>query len=287
MPESVRPSLEGSCGPAATDRVRIGAGDAEGVERLEAEFAGHAYDRHRHDDYAIGVTTRGVQCFWCRGQYRTSTAGRVIVLHPDESHDGHAGSDGGFAYRMIYVAPTLIGRAMDRQLAPGSALPFVAQVIVEDPVLAGSVQQAFADFPAAPEGLAFDQILVDLADGLLRHDRSLARRRVGAATARSLERARDLLDDGFRSSIGSAALEEVTGLDRFALARQFRARYGTSPYRYLTMRRLQAAKNLLRRGDALADIAAGVGFADQSHLTRHFKAAYGVTPGRYRALLRG
>jgi hypothetical protein len=40
------------------------------------------------------------------------TAGRVIVIHPDEAHDGHAGAPGGFVYRMLYVDPALIGAAL-------------------------------------------------------------------------------------------------------------------------------------------------------------------------------
>jgi AraC-like DNA-binding protein len=31
----------------------------------------------------------------------------------------------------------------------------------------------------------------------------------------------------------------------------------------------------------LADVAALVGFSDQSHLTRHFRRAIGLTPGQY------
>ena len=79
-------------------------------------------------------------------------------------------------------------------------------------------------------------------------------------------------------------LEAVTGLARYALARHFRACLGTSPYRYLVMRRLDRARALIASGSPLCDAALAAGFADQSHLTRHFKRAYGLAPGRWRAL---
>lgn len=255
------------------------------MELLEAGFAGHAFDPHRHDVYAIGVTEWGVQGFTCRGRHHASTPGRVIVLHPDEAHDGHAAAEGGFGYRMVYVDPALIARALEHRLAGAGALPFAREIVLDDPALAHAIHQAFADFPAAPSELARDQAVLDLADGLLRHDRSLPRRLSGAATARSLDRARTLLDDRFDHPVPSEELEQATGLDRFTLARQFRRRYGTSPYRYRTMRRLQAARRLVIQGEALAEIAPMVGFADQSHLTRHFKAAFGMTPGRLRLLM--
>jgi AraC-like DNA-binding protein len=81
-------------------------------------------------------------------------------------------------------------------------------------------------------------------------------------------------------------LEALTGLSRYALARHFRACLGTSPYRYLTLRRLDRARSLIRRGSALADAAVSCGFADQSHMTRQFKKAYGMSPGRWAAVSR-
>jgi hypothetical protein len=51
-----------------------------GLERLKARFHGHAYDSHRHETYAIGVTESGVQAFHYRGAERVSTGGRTLVI---------------------------------------------------------------------------------------------------------------------------------------------------------------------------------------------------------------
>jgi AraC-like DNA-binding protein len=85
----------------------------------------------------------------------------------------------------------------------------------------------------------------------------------------------------------SAELEAVTGLTRYELARQFRALFGTSPYRYSVMRRLDFARSRLGAGTPLADLALAAGFADQAHFTRMFKLAFGVTPGRFARLRDG
>ena len=75
--------------------------------------------------------------------------------------------------------------------------------------------------------------------------------------------------------------EAATGRDRWSLSHDFRMFYGTSPYRYLTMRRLDAVRRLLLSGLSLAAAAQDAGFADQSHMTRHFLKTFGLTPGRW------
>ena len=76
-------------------------------------------------------------------------------------------------------------------------------------------------------------------------------------------------------------LAEASGLDRWQLCRDFRSLYGTSPYRYLTMRRLDWARRLMLSGHSIADSALTAGLFDQSHMARHFTTTYGVSPARW------
>ena len=99
-----------------------------------------------------------------------------------------------------------------------------------------------------------------------------------------MRRACQFLDAEKTRVVRSAELEAVTGLTRYDLARQFRLVCGTSPYHYLLMRRLDAARQQLTGLRPLGQLARGAGFADQAHFTRMFKAAFGLTPAQYRAL---
>jgi AraC-like DNA-binding protein len=252
-----------------------------GIQRLRAGFFGHAYDPHRHETYAIGVTERGIQAFRYRGVDCASTAGRTLVLHPDELHDGHAVAPEGFVYRMLYIDAALIGDALDDR----RPLPFVAEAVGDDPALVAVIDEAFDGFPDRFTSLAGAAVVTAAADALCRRAGQPPAPRPAQYYGPRLDRAREVLDAACDLSATAEDLEAATGLDRYALARAFRARFATSPHRYLVGRRLLRAQAAIAAGMPLAEAAAEAGFADQSHLTRHFKARFGLTPGRYARLL--
>jgi AraC-like DNA-binding protein len=268
-----RGSLERSCG----DWVRRGVA-AGGVQVLQAWFAGAAYDRHRHDTYAIGVTDSGVQCFGYRGASHAGTPGDVLVLHPDEPHDGYAGDALGFGYRIVYVEPARVAEALRCATGRACALPFVRRPVLRSPRLARAIDAAFR---AEADSLAIDDVVLRLSEALLEEagGRAAAPRVDDAA----VERARQLLDAALGRVVRTPELEAAAGLSRFDLARQFRARLGTSPYRYSLLRRLEWVRERLGTRPTV-DLALEAGFSDQAHFTRLFKRACGLTPARYAAM---
>jgi len=159
-------------------------------------------------------------------------------------------------------------------------------VVARDDELAAIIAEAFEDFPHALAPMAMDGLIARLADSLDRRSDRKPHRPGARHSFAAAERARQLLEESTDPAISSAELEQVTGLDRYALARAFRAAFGSSPHRYLVAKRVARAQRLLAAGASLAEAAAGAGFADQSHFTRHFKAHLGLTPGRYISLQR-
>jgi AraC-like DNA-binding protein len=82
-------------------------------------------------------------------------------------------------------------------------------------------------------------------------------------------------------SVRLSALASETGKSRFQALRAFKRRFGLAPHAYQMRVRLGLAQKSLRAGVPPADVAAELGFVDQSHFTRHFKQLVGVTPARY------
>ena len=267
------------CGDEA-DAIQI-APEEEGVERIEARFRGNGFDPHRHDTYAIGLTLSGVQTFRYRGETRASLPGQVIIIHPDELHDGGAGTASGLRYRMVYVRPEDIQASLVHSGIKD--LPFVADPVLTDPLFRKGLSEALEDMDVEMGELKRSQLLAELSHCLSRlgGNRSGCNREVDWP---SLRKCADFLKECHTENVRIGELERLADLDRFTLSRQFRKAFGTSSHRYLVMRRLETVKRLLILGKSLVDAAVESGFADQSHMTRHFKRTFGMTPGAWRQL---
>lgn len=262
--------LERSCARGA---IRVGAG-AQGIERVQAFFTGRAFEPHRHDTYAIGVTTRGVQTFRYRGVRRRCLPGQLHVLHPDELHDGASATAAGFAYRIMYVEPWVIQESLG-----GRPLPFVADPVQDPSPATAAVVALLADIDEPIDELAGAHAATVIADGLsAAAGTPVAAAAIDLAAVRSV---REYIEAHPTDQTGAEQLERIAGIDRWAVARQFRAAYGTSPDRYRTMRRLAIARRAIADGAPLVEAALTAGFADQSHMSRQFRRAYGITPGRW------
>jgi AraC-like DNA-binding protein len=269
-------SLERSCG-RPSDSIRFGP-RAHGVERAEVYLSKWAFEPHRHDNYAIGMTTAGVQTFRYRGSRHACLPGQLHVLHPDEAHDGAAGTDDGFGYRILYIAPELV-----RDALAGRALPFVADPVQEPTPAARPIASLLADIDEPIGEIGSVEIAAAVADGLLSLSGEPTPSR-GPIDIRAIELVRDYLTAHACEQTPASRLERIAGMDRFVITRQFRWAFGTSPDRYRTMRRLALARSAIESGQSLARAAAETGFADQSHMTRQFKRTYGLTPARWTAL---
>lgn len=109
----------------------------------------------------------------------------------------------------------------------------------------------------------------------------------GAQTERRLRlsapvaRARAMLDERIGETVSLEELAAHARLDKFRLCRAFRDQVGLPPYAYVTHRRVAIAQGLLARGVSQVEVAARVGFYDQSLLHRHFKRIVGITPGAF------
>jgi AraC-like DNA-binding protein len=269
----------------------------EGVECFSARFVSHVFDRHSHEAFGIGTTFGGVQSFRCRGAKRDSTRGHLMLINPDDPHDGRSGSQDGFAYRMLYITTQGISQLVDTSdeardgRAPALRLSggFFREPVIADNDLSARLASATEELLVPGNSLQSAERLSEVLRAIFQRysgvrqpgeQRSAANSRIG--------RVRDLLEARYSEDVTIADVAKVAGMSRVHATRQFSSTYGMPPHIYLNQVRIQHAKRLLLDGVPAAQVAVDVGFVDQSHFSRRFKRTVGVAPlawagGRNRA----
>jgi AraC-like DNA-binding protein len=243
-------------------------------EVFHARFVDHAYPAHTHDTWTVFTVDEGSIAYDLERRHRGVHGSRVTLLPPHVVHDGRPAAMNGYRKRVLYVGTEvlgehLIGPAVD---APDVIDPSLVRGFrslhqaLDDP---GDVFEAESLFALVAAGLV--DHLGDERPDEPPHDDSIA------------EDLRELLDARLSIGISLAEAGRVVGASPAHLVRSFTRRFGISPHRYLVGRRIDAARARLLEGQPLAQVAADVGFHDQSHLTKHFKRHVGTTPGDYRA----
>jgi AraC family transcriptional regulator len=104
----------------------------------------------------------------------------------------------------------------------------------------------------------------------------------GGLAGGALRRVRAYIDAHIGERISLGELARQAGVSRFHFARQFRLSTGESAMGYLRRVRIERSKSILQTSDTtIAEVAARLGFSDQSHFTRIFARLVGVPPGSY------
>ena len=261
------------------------AASLDGVDVFNANLTRFTYARHSHDAFALGVVQEGAMRFWHKGIEYVVGPGEVIAINPGEVHDGRAGASSGCRYRMLYIERSTI----DHLLAPD--LPYlldgVAGPVLHDSPLAQSFYRLHRSLKAKDDDEACDhlqqqmcfiQVLYNLFS---RYGRPPLRTSKIDGRKQHVWRAKEYLIEHLTEPVKLAELSVAVGLSPYHLLRTFKRATGLPPHSFMNQARLDLARVLLRRDEPPAQVAAALGFVDQSHFTRRFRAAFGITPGQY------
>lgn len=99
-----------------------------------------------------------------------------------------------------------------------------------------------------------------------------------------LDRIMAFVESNYTRSIAIDALAKAFFVSSSTVSHLFKQKMGVSFYRYVTQRRLIAAKSLIETGMLLEEVSTRVGFLDYSSFYRAFKQEYGISPRKYRNL---
>lgn len=106
--------------------------------------------------------------------------------------------------------------------------------------------------------------------------------------ATKLDQVVSFIEDRLGDGLKLHELAATVRMSQFHFARKFRLSTGQSPHAYLTLRRMERARRLLRETEMpLARVAREVGYQTQAHFTGVFRRYVGLTPRTFRVQSRG
>ena len=258
------------------------------VTVMHASFTSHAFERHSHDCFSIGLTTFGVQRFRCRGRQYDSQPEDFVLFNPDEDHDGRCGTPVGFRYAIWYIPDAFVRSSLNDD-AGLTRQAYFATPHLADRDMAVTFRTLTKDLLTnACEALRAESLVRDFLRAMLQRHGERGRPEDGLKSTEAglvrLTRVKDYIRTYFQRDLTLVELAEVAGLSRSHLTRLFGAAFNVPPHVYLNAVRIAHAQNLISLGTPLALVAVESGFADQSHFTRRFKGSVGVAPADWRRM---
>jgi AraC-like DNA-binding protein len=87
------------------------------------------------------------------------------------------------------------------------------------------------------------------------------------------------MENNFKKHLSLKDLARLSGRSESTFKKDFKAAFGTSPFRWILQRRLQYAEFLLKSATSnVSEIADESGFKNLSHFSRTYKKVFGIAP---------
>jgi len=276
--------MNGETLPTPTTAARLAEGVA--VQR-GVRPAGEGVGRHTHDFHSVTVLLSSPgPSLWCYGDgtCRSVRPAAGDVFFCPANVPTAVRTEKAFESILLCLSPAVFRRGADA--AGGVALDNTAPTVMRKDSFVQRVVTTLADEVGREERAGGELFASSLATALGVH---LSREYASGSgphtpVARLCDDELTRLDRHIARNLDTPLtlddLAAVVGRSRFHFARLFKASTGETPHQYVVRRRVERARELLRAGGVIADVALAVGFASQSHLNYHIRRAFGCTPGQ-------
>ena len=249
-----------------------------GMSVLYGDTRGGALAEHAHPEAQISI------------HFERGPKGQVEPSHVRlfASHQPHVGSWKPNNEIVVFqFAPSLLVD-LRQELAGGSEFELIPASSLRDPVIEslGRVVRDERQFCNRVSGFHIESVAHVMARHLLRKHAvfPIAETQRYSLSNREFLQIRNFLEENLRRGFSVRELAASIGVGPGVLTQKLTASTGKSPWRFVQQQRIVRAKAMLRSTKrSIAEIAAQLGYTDQSHFTNAFRRAVGATPKAYRS----
>lgn len=243
---------------------------------------------HHHDFYEVYYLLSGQVEYWVEGRIIQMRPGDLLLINPMELHRPMIGPAQAVYERIVLW----INTAYLQSLAPNGSLaqcfdPSLPNLICptasERPGIHMKMSDLVREYYSGEYGSntcalgLFLQLMVQL-NRMVLHTGSLRQeRQLSPLVQKALQHiAGHIAEDLSLDSIASACY-----ISKYHLSHAFSREVGISVYRYIMLKRLLMARQLLAAGEPAGQVCTICGFSDYTSFYRAFKAEYGISPGAF------
>ncbi|MDN8243519.1 AraC family transcriptional regulator [Acinetobacter baumannii] len=254
------------------------------VETRRSCFGRTCYKSHSHPTFSIGAIDEGNSVFQSSfGTAQKISAGTLVIVPAHVEHSCNPMPNQAWSYQMLHLDLAWLNQLYSEFQEQGLDLhiPQHKPLIIKDE----SLYEAFTEM---------NETLFDAQKLIFEKEQSLLHCLIHLLLPHFILEEiqkpqflyKDFLNliDVISSSEGFISLEELAqrvGLSRYTIIRLFKANVGLTPHAFQINLKINQAREQLKQGVPLAELAVNLGFSDQSHFHKAFKAHTGVTPRQF------
>ncbi|WP_017297085.1 AraC family transcriptional regulator [Nodosilinea nodulosa] len=251
-----------------------------------------AEHQHRLHAIALGLPDTAGLCApgdrWLDGKRSPERrrAGDFAIIPAAVAH--RCSWDTAAGFMVLALEPELLRQVGQDWVNPDRIELLPRFMTGSDALIQATVAALAAEVTAGGLGghLLVDSLTTALVIHLLRHHCATQPKLSsygGGLSAAKLAQVKDYIEAHLPQPMTLVELAAIAQVSPAYFARLFKQSEGITPHQYILKQRVERAQSLLRHSPlGLADIAARVGFCDQSHLARCFKRFVGATPSQFR-----
>lgn len=259
------------------EKILYSSTQNQAISLIEADYHQFAFERHYHLDFHIGLMTSGQQKFSHQGSQHHVGSGQMIIMPPDELHDGCSILDSGYQVRVFSIDPNWFSDNLE--LARPQNMMNFNQLIINDSSLFHSLTELHQKLmqPNLSQ-LALDCLPYEGLGGLVERYGCVQEKVAVPLGKQSLSTLKEYLLANLDQPVRLNQLARLCHLSPTQFQRHFKARTNMTPYAWLTRLRLEQGMKLIKTGMPGTEVAMQIGFYDQAHFTKAFKHCYGIPP---------
>lgn len=239
--------------------------------------------KHFHEEYTISLVYEGAHIFGNESDKYKVLPGIIQTINPYEIHST---TNSSWSHINIMPSVELINSIASTILQKEVFGGIRINTIIDDVKASKLFYNLFASFDVKKENrLLVDSNLVEFLDYILRKHSSIKQEEIKDIKCEKLNDSLEYINANLSNE--NLSLEDISfnvGISKYHFLREFKKEFGLTPNQYIQIKKVNKARELLKKDVSLSSIAYDCGFTDQSYMIKVFKKYIGYTPSKLQIL---